>query len=1093
MTGPRVLTFNFHEPYLCLMAKTGLDFTVGLYDDPPLARAWQTQFRPIPPNMRFMPERAWREELAAGKFDVVVAHNESNALTLLEYDVPRLLVCHNRKTFLRTTVTGPQPNPAELIEKLLDRLRQDFGFICISESKRADYGIPGTVILPGIDVEEYGGYSGDTPEVLRVGNMMRARNLMFDVDFQEQVCAGIRNRVVGGDPAMPEARESGSFEDLLHLYRSRRCLLHVTREEYEDGYNLALLEAMACGMPVVSLANRTSPITDGVDGFASYDASVLRGHVLELLNDLELARAIGARGRETVARKFPIAAFTENWRRAIEEAAERGRRSPRTASSEKARPLNLLMHYVASPFTTGRYFEQAARKKHRVVTAGFRCPEEVLVGWGFSQPPPYPPHDVELPLQGACRQILDRLPPSFQPNVYLWIDSGEKAAPPDIDELGIPKVCYLIDTHIDPNTRIEIARHFDWVFLAQKAQVDVFRQAGIRNVQWLPLACSPDLHNVEPLPRIYDVAYVGGFDGDPTDRRRALLQRVRERFPNSRIGRFWPDEMVRIYAQSKLVVNACVNRDVNMRVFEGLASGALLITDQADGLEDLFEDGKHLIVYRNDNDLVGLLERYLGDDAARERIAAAGSALVRDRHTYERRLDDMLDAVTGGGVVGESRFQPGGYYRNTRPEIAQFVPLSVRRLLDVGCGGGDFGKGLKDRGVKEVHGIEIVERACESAKRVLDSALLGNIEEMELPFAEGYFDCITFADVLEHLVDSTPVLRKVQRVLAPDGTIIMSIPNVRFYAVIDMLIGGRWQYTDAGILDRTHLRFFTAIEMRQMVEDAGLEVLHLQALSCAPDAWLPRQRDGSVQLSRASIRPANEADYRDLLTYQYVVIAGKPNADRLAKARDALRVRENEAAKILAEQALGVDECERRTIMAAATARMGQLTEAEELYRAALRLRPEDTAAMAELGIVLVAMNRAADAKPLLERAVARDPQHHRATGALGLVYVTEGRALEAVGLLEAALDGSFENKALLPHLLQAAEQLDCLARIEELVRRYADFYPGDADIGYAYAALLARLNRQEEARDRLETLLLLSPSHQAAQDLLREIGGEAQ
>ena len=83
MAVPRVLTFNFHEPYLALMAKTGLPFTIGLYRNPDLAREWHTQYRPIPPNMTLVDEPVWREDLTAGRFDVAIAHNESNALDLL--------------------------------------------------------------------------------------------------------------------------------------------------------------------------------------------------------------------------------------------------------------------------------------------------------------------------------------------------------------------------------------------------------------------------------------------------------------------------------------------------------------------------------------------------------------------------------------------------------------------------------------------------------------------------------------------------------------------------------------------------------------------------------------------------------------------------------------------------------------------------------------------------------------------------------------------------------------------------------------------------------------------------------------------------
>ncbi|MBI4556677.1 MAG: glycosyltransferase, partial [Candidatus Hydrogenedentes bacterium] len=577
MAPLHVLTFNFHEPYLCLLAKTGYRFTVGLYERAPLARAWQVKFRPVPKNASLVEEAIWRRDLAAGKYDVVVAHNETNAADLFRYETPCLLVCHNRKSFLKTTLPNQDGDSLAKYEQLLERLQERFTFVFISESKRTDYGIPGEVIPPGIDLKEFHGYHGTIPEVLRVGNAMRARNRMFDVDFQEQVCAGIPNRVAGDDPAMPTASPSRSYEDLLDHYRSLRCLLHVTREDWEDGYNLAMLEAMACGMPVVALANRTSPLTDGVDGYTAYQPEILRERLRALLADRELAHRIGENGRETVARRFPIAPFVENWGRVLEEAASRspGRKGGSGYHPHANLPRQrIVLDYVATPLTTARYFECALRKRHRVITAGFRCPEALFPEWGFPEPiPTYPAQQIDVPLNTTYEELMRRMPDSFAPDLYLWVDSGAKTISPDITRLKAPKISYLIDTHLAPELRLEIAHNFDFTFMAQKGQVAAFARAGIRNVAWLPLACSPELHAGKATNRIYDVAYVGRLSEDLSDRRRDLLRGVARRFPNHKIGQFWPEEMAGIYARSKIVVNAAVNRDLNMRVFEAMASG----------------------------------------------------------------------------------------------------------------------------------------------------------------------------------------------------------------------------------------------------------------------------------------------------------------------------------------------------------------------------------------------------------------------------------------------------------------------------------------------------------------------------------------
>ncbi len=1096
MNAPRVLTFNFHEPYLCLMAKTGLTLHVGQYEGGVLARPWFTHYRPVPSNIVLAPEREWRAGLMAGRYDVVIAHSENNALDVLKAPARKLLVCHNRRTFLATTAKTERGNPVESFRDLIACLRETFEFIFISESKRDDYGVPGRVILPGVDLDEYGGYTGDDARVLRAGNMMRERDLMFDVAFQEKVVAGLPNLVVGENPGITGSRPAQSFEELRDRYRRLRCLLHVTREAYEDGYNLVMLEAMATGMPVVALANPTSPLTDGVDGFVSYEPDVLRGRIESLLRDQALAREIGARGRETVARKFPITTFAENWRAAILEAADHstqrfgGIPAPRTP----ARPLNILLHYMASPITTGRYFEEALRAQHQVLTAGFRVPEDVLAHWGFPMPaPPYPPHLIDLPLGAAWQDIAAALPPGFEPGLYFWIDSGPKEVPAGIESLDVPKVAYLIDSHVAPELRLEMARHFDFVFLAQRAQVDAFRDAGIRHVYWSPLACSPALHQVPPRKRTLDFAYVGSFSTEEDARRARLLKSARARFPRSFVGKAWPADMARIYSGAKIVVNACVHRDVNMRVFEAMASGALLITDEADGLEDLFEDGKHFVLYPNDAELPDLIAYYLDHEAERSQIAEAGRQRVLREHTYAQRAAEILETTrTFAGVSGRggaASSEVGAYYECPRPELLPFIPLQARRVLDVGCGAGAFGWLLKrQRRNVEVTGLEVVERAAAQARRVLDHVLTGSIETMDLPFPDGHFDCIVCADVLEHLVEPAQAIRKLARVLAPDGLIVVSIPNVRYHAVLESLSLGRWQYTDRGILDRTHLRFFTRPELEALIRDAGLDLCELAPLSTANEDAAPRREDGSVRLGKITIAGVDDADYTALRVYQYRVLAGHPGADRLACARLALENGHAEAAVTLALHAVGVDECERRRIAAKAHVRLGQLRQAETLLREALALRPENDEVQSELGTLLLGMNRVDAARPLLERAVAANPENGRALGALGLVNVAEHRAESAYEYLKKALETGYEHLPLFKHFMPLAEDLDRVEDALPVLERFADFYSGNSELACACAAWRLRAGDTAGARDRLETLLLFEPENPRAQELLRQI-----
>ncbi len=177
--------------------------------------------------------------------------------------------------------------------------------------------------------------------------------------------------------------------------------------------------------------------------------------------------------------------------------------------------------------------------------------------------------------------------------------------------------------------------------------------------------------------------------------------------------------------------------------------------------------------------------------------------------------------------MDESRGTSGdGYFGQERAEVAQFVPASARRVLDVGCGAGGLGLLLKRRLDCHVTGIEVHAAAAAVARTNLDRVLELDLEQATaLPCAPGEFDCIVCADVLEHLRWPARVLEGLRSYLAPSGVLIASIPNVRHaQVVIPLVLGGRWEYRDAGVLDRTHLRFFTPIEIGRLLREAGFSV-----------------------------------------------------------------------------------------------------------------------------------------------------------------------------------------------------------------------------------------------------------------------------
>ena len=159
-------------------------------------------------------------------------------------------------------------------------------------------------------------------------------------------------------------------------------------------------------------------------------------------------------------------------------------------------------------------------------------------------------------------------------------------------------------------------------------------------------------------------------------------------------------------------------------------------------------------------------------------------------------------------------------YERSRPEILEHVPLSARRVLDLGCATGATGKALKDRQPANVTGIEIEPDYAREAEKNLDRVIVGDVAQP--PKILGTYDTLIAADVLEHLVDPWAALRHYTDLLEPGATAVVSLPNVAHLSTHAYLLKGTWPRKPEGIFDQTHLRWFTLRDAKQLLEQAGL-------------------------------------------------------------------------------------------------------------------------------------------------------------------------------------------------------------------------------------------------------------------------------
>lgn len=170
--------------------------------------------------------------------------------------------------------------------------------------------------------------------------------------------------------------------------------------------------------------------------------------------------------------------------------------------------------------------------------------------------------------------------------------------------------------------------------------------------------------------------------------------------------------------------------------------------------------------------------------------------------------------------------KPGDYYRNCRREILPMLQHGIESVLDLGCGEGATSAYLREHGYcRWAAGIELSPQAAAQARKRLDLVIAGNIENLELPFDDGSLDLILCLDVLEHLVDPWTVVDRMATLLRPGGMILASIPNVRHWSVlVPLTLRGSWEYRREGILDSTHLRFFTRESAIALLQRSGLRV-----------------------------------------------------------------------------------------------------------------------------------------------------------------------------------------------------------------------------------------------------------------------------
>lgn len=177
-------------------------------------------------------------------------------------------------------------------------------------------------------------------------------------------------------------------------------------------------------------------------------------------------------------------------------------------------------------------------------------------------------------------------------------------------------------------------------------------------------------------------------------------------------------------------------------------------------------------------------------------------------------------------------FNTNYYNRSYREEMLKYIPMDAEKILEVGCGEGLFLSYLKENRNLETWGLEMNSIAAEKASKVADKILTGDFNLIYNDLSAHYFDCIVFNDVIEHFSDPWVAITNAKQLLSNKGVIVASIPNFRYIGnMTEIITTADFKYVEeGGILDKTHLRFFTSKSIYRFFNECGYEVICQEGL-----------------------------------------------------------------------------------------------------------------------------------------------------------------------------------------------------------------------------------------------------------------------
>jgi hypothetical protein len=316
----RILVFNCHEAWVYQLALLGqpMDIVVGLSGRH--TRGWDARIRPVPPdaNLIDLQSALWSKS----SYCCVIAHNLTDLLDAKELNCPKLLMIH--LTLDGIVVEQNSKTDPNAFRQAASRYIRSAAVhpVAVSMLKGRSWGFTEDIVPLSADPAAYPQFQGGEPRGVRVSNFItrRARTLLWD--FHLRAFEGLPIEIIGINPELPESSPSPDWDTLKSTLGQHRFFIHTADPHLEDGYNMATLEAMAAGLPVLGNRHPTSPVIHGVSGFLSDDPAELRRYAVRLLDSPALAIEMGRAARQTIQDQFSPDLFRFRMSRSISLAQD---------------------------------------------------------------------------------------------------------------------------------------------------------------------------------------------------------------------------------------------------------------------------------------------------------------------------------------------------------------------------------------------------------------------------------------------------------------------------------------------------------------------------------------------------------------------------------------------------------------------------------------------------------------------------------------------------------------------------------------------------------------------------------------------------